>query len=216
MGVKVLDFVAPLFGGVHKIKAESRMFVVSRAVHSLKPMMILVFQLSANDLHSCHRSWQQMHESPITFMVLFYCPYRKQEDFAPGRSYSADQRGTGSGDAPRTGAGERARGRSRSAKVEKQSTSFSPQALAFLQTKLEKGAPLPVVGDYNSILGVPRDAKEEDIKKAYKKLALKLHPDKTKDLNEADRALAEEAFKAVADAYAALLKQMSEQEERVS
>src|SRR5271166_3892230 len=50
--------------------------------------------------------------------------------------------------------------------------------------------------DYYGTLGVSRDAKEDDIRKAYRKLARKYHP----DLNPGDKA-SEEKFKLVQEAY---------------
>ncbi|HNY32823.1 MAG TPA: molecular chaperone DnaJ [Fibrobacteria bacterium] len=50
--------------------------------------------------------------------------------------------------------------------------------------------------DFYEILGIPRDASEDQIKSAYKKLAIKYHPDK----NPGDKA-AEEKFKEAAEAY---------------
>jgi molecular chaperone DnaJ len=53
--------------------------------------------------------------------------------------------------------------------------------------------------DYYAVLGVARDAGEQDIKSAYRKLALKYHPDR----NPGDKT-AEDAFKEAAEAYAVL------------
>lgn len=53
--------------------------------------------------------------------------------------------------------------------------------------------------DYYEILGVPRNASEQEVKSAYRKLALKLHPDR----NPGDKH-AEEGFKEAAEAYGVL------------
>jgi molecular chaperone DnaJ len=53
--------------------------------------------------------------------------------------------------------------------------------------------------DYYDILGVAKNATEADIKKAYRKLAIKYHPDKNPD----DKS-AEEKFKEAAEAYEVL------------
>lgn len=50
--------------------------------------------------------------------------------------------------------------------------------------------------DYYKVLGVPKDAPAADIKKAYRKLARKFHP----DANKGD-ATAEEKFKEISEAY---------------
>lgn len=52
--------------------------------------------------------------------------------------------------------------------------------------------------DYYSILGVNKGASDEELKKAYRKLALKYHPDKNKS------PAAEEKFKEIAEAYEVL------------
>ena len=52
--------------------------------------------------------------------------------------------------------------------------------------------------DYYNVLGLKANASKDDIKKAYRKMALKYHPDKNKS------AEAEKKFKEVAEAYAVL------------
>ncbi|WP_298039919.1 DnaJ C-terminal domain-containing protein [uncultured Desulfuromonas sp.] len=53
--------------------------------------------------------------------------------------------------------------------------------------------------DYYAVLGIRKDTPETEIKKAYRKLALKYHPDK----NPGDKK-AEEKFKEITEAYAVL------------
>lgn len=54
--------------------------------------------------------------------------------------------------------------------------------------------------DYYEILGVPKNASAEDIKRAYKELVKKWHP----DLHSSDKATAEEKFKEIREAYEVL------------
>src|SRR5213592_4466062 len=53
--------------------------------------------------------------------------------------------------------------------------------------------------DYYEVLGLNRDASEEDIKKAYRRLAMKWHPDRNPD-----NPKAEEHFKEAKEAYEVL------------
>lgn len=50
--------------------------------------------------------------------------------------------------------------------------------------------------DYYEVLGVPKDASERDLKKAYRKLAMKYHPDRNPDNKES-----EDKFKEINEAY---------------
>ncbi|OEU68369.1 MAG: hypothetical protein BBJ57_10460 [Desulfobacterales bacterium PC51MH44] len=59
--------------------------------------------------------------------------------------------------------------------------------------------------DPYTVLDVSRDASPEEIKKAYKQLANKYHPDKVLHLGEEFRKLAEERFKEIQEAYRELM-----------
>ncbi len=56
------------------------------------------------------------------------------------------------------------------------------------------------MADYYDILEINKNASDEEIKRAYKKLAIKWHPDKNPD----NREKAEEKFKEIAEAYSTL------------
>jgi curved DNA-binding protein CbpA len=54
--------------------------------------------------------------------------------------------------------------------------------------------------NYYEVLGVTEQASDEEIRKAYRKLAVKWHPDKNKD----NQKEAEEKFKGISEAYSVL------------
>ena len=58
--------------------------------------------------------------------------------------------------------------------------------------------------DYYEVLGVAKTASAEEIKSAYRKLALKWHPDRWVNGSDAEKKTAEENFKEAAEAYSVL------------
>jgi curved DNA-binding protein len=62
--------------------------------------------------------------------------------------------------------------------------------------------------DYYQVLGVDKKASADEIKKAYRKLAVKWHPDK----NPTNKKASEEKFKKISEAYAVLSDQKKRQE----
>ncbi|EAN79082.1 chaperone protein DNAj, putative [Trypanosoma equiperdum] len=65
----------------------------------------------------------------------------------------------------------------------------------FKSTKRWQGSTTSAGGDYYKLLGVKPDASQDEIKAAYKKLALEFHPDRNHDPG------AEEMFKNISEAY---------------
>ncbi len=62
--------------------------------------------------------------------------------------------------------------------------------------------------DYYQVLGVDKKASADEIKKAYRKLAVKWHPDK----NPNNKKASEEKFKKISEAYAVLSDEKKRQE----
>lgn len=58
----------------------------------------------------------------------------------------------------------------------------------------------PAKRDYYEVLGIPKSATETEIKKAYRKLAIRWHPDKNPD----NKKESEEKFKEIGEAYSVL------------
>jgi len=54
---------------------------------------------------------------------------------------------------------------------------------------------------YYQVLELHNNASDEEVKKAYKKMAVKYHPDKHANSSEQEKKEAEENFKKIADAY---------------
>ena len=55
--------------------------------------------------------------------------------------------------------------------------------------------------DYYEVLGVSKGAGEEELKKAYRKMVMRFHPDRLGSLDDAERKAAEAKFIKVQQAY---------------
>lgn len=58
-----------------------------------------------------------------------------------------------------------------------------------------------------AVLGIGKDASDEEIQRAYKKMANQYHPDKVQHLGEEFRELAEKRFKEIQHSYQTLMKE---------
>lgn len=63
--------------------------------------------------------------------------------------------------------------------------------------------------DPYSVLGIPRNASDEEIKKAYRKLSRQYHPDA--NINNPNKAQAEEKFKEVQQAYEQIMREREQE-----
>lgn len=55
--------------------------------------------------------------------------------------------------------------------------------------------------DYYEVLGVSKNATDAELKSAYKKMAIKYHPDRQVGKSDEEKKAAEEKFKEAAEAY---------------
>ena len=77
-------------------------------------------------------------------------------------------------------------------------------------TTMAKRNDAPAFGDPYEILGIDQGASDTDINKAYRKLALKLHPDKQHGKSDAERDVVAKRFHNVKEAKSFLLEKPEE------
>ena len=62
------------------------------------------------------------------------------------------------------------------------------------------------MSDYYELLEVSKDASAAEIKKAYRRMAMKYHPDKVNNLGDDMKKSATDKFRTINDAYESLKK----------
>ncbi|KAK3029088.1 hypothetical protein RJ639_039232 [Escallonia herrerae] len=124
-------------------------------------------------------------------------------------SKAGDDLGSGPADGPSTGPSKVPSNgssgvRRRVSAAESSSSSSSTTSVAYTEEQVSIVREIKRKKDYYEILGLERTCSVEDVRKAYRKLSLRVHPDKNKAPG------AEEAFKAVSKAF----KCLSDEESR--
>lgn len=66
---------------------------------------------------------------------------------------------------------------------------------------------VPETDSSYKILGIDHSASDDDVKKAYRRMAMKYHPDKVSHLGDDYKKIAEEKFKKVNEAYTKIKKE---------
>lgn len=66
---------------------------------------------------------------------------------------------------------------------------------------------IPKHNDPYTILEISKEATDAEVKKAYRRLAVKFHPDKVQDLGEQHKKAAQDRFVAIQDAYERIKKE---------
>lgn len=140
--------------------------------------------LTNNETGKAHRFLEKAQRLFPTEKAKALLELISKNGFTPSQSYHQENTGTRH---------RRHREDERTSPEEKtsRSTSYTPAQLDAVKR-------IKQCKDFYEILGVEKDATEDDLKKSYRKLALKFHPDK----NQAPGAT--EAFKAIGNAYTVL------------
>lgn len=87
---------------------------------------------------------------------------------------------------------------------EKGEEGFDQEVLIRFKNKLQRLRKIASRKDYYKILEIPKTASKEEIKKAYRKQALKFHPDRAKSNDEKVKKQNESKFRDVSEAYEVL------------
>ncbi|XP_041829505.1 dnaJ homolog subfamily B member 12b [Melanotaenia boesemani] len=159
---------------VNRDEAERCIDIATAALHSHHPEKALRFLEKAQRLYPTEKA-----EALLDLIA--------KNGFTPRQGAHSDFSGV-SGPRQRESTGEDAR------PDEKPSDTSKP----FTSEQLDAVRSIKQCKDFYEILGVQKDASEDELKRSYRKLALRFHPDK----NRAPGAT--EAFKAIGNAYAVL------------
>lgn len=144
-------------------------------------ILAVIYALSPWDLFPDFAvGWGWLDDLVILWLLWRYLKSLSQKPFDPRQYTSQD--------------GPSFEGKERKGPYEKE---FAGSKSRFEEADLDK--------DPYTVLDIPKNASQEEIKQAYRKLASKYHPDKVQHLGEEFGRLAEKRFKEIEAAYRKLM-----------